>query len=265
MATKRRRCDLELVARGLVTTRQRAAQLIESHQVLVDGVVVDKPSRLVASAEALVLLVSDHWVSRGSRKLLPALNELGIVVSKRSCLDVGSSTGGFVQVLLDQGAEEVAAVDVGTHQLDNSLVHDPRVRVYEQTDIRGFVNPFGARYDIITVDVSFISCTSILGDLVANLAPEGVIVVLIKPQFEVGRHEAHRGKGVVRDPELWYGALCRVVERASEVGLRMRSGTPSRVRGAKGNQEFFVSFGLDVRRDPQVQLRLRQMVDQVSE
>ena len=242
MRGSRRRLDTELVRRGLVTSRDRAREAVASGRVTVNGAVAQKAARLVLPGDALELAgPPDRYVSRGGEKLEGALEAFGLDVAGRRCCDVGASTGGFTDCLLQRGAAEVVAVDVGRAQMHERLADDSRVTVYERTDVRD-VEPagIGGPFDLVTADVSFISLTSVLACLDGLAASGAPVVVLVKPQFEVGRQEASRGRGVIRDPEQWRFALDRVLETAASVGLAPQAGVPSALKGAQGNVEFFL-------------------------
>lgn len=239
----RRRLDIELVRRGLAVSRAQAAELVSSGQVLVQGAIAERPARLTASGEAISVLAARRFVGRGGEKLDGALDELGVEVSGRSAVDVGSSTGGFTDCLLQRGAARVVAVDVGRHQLHERLRADPRVVVLEETDARhldlGVLGlPPG---ELVVVDVSFTSVVPLVPRLIAHLVePGGDIVVLVKPEFEVGRREAARTKGVVRTPELWERAILMVGEAFVGEGAVLLGGAPSPLPGREGNREFFL-------------------------
>ena len=242
MRGSRRRLDAELVRRGLATSRERAREAVASGQVTVNGAVAQKAARLVLPGDALELVGPPaRYVSRGGEKLEGALAAFDLDVSGRRCCDVGASTGGFADCLLQHGAPEVVAVDVGRAQMHERLAADPRVTLYERTDIRD-VDPagIGAPFDLVTADVSFISLTSVMECLAELAAPGAPVVVLVKPQFEVGRKEASRGRGVIRDPELWQAALDRVLDAATAAGLAPQTAIPSPLKGAQGNVEFFL-------------------------
>ncbi len=242
MKGSRRRLDTELVRRGLVTSRDRAREAVASGQVTVNGAVAQKAARLVLPGDALELVGPPaRYVSRGGEKLEGALAAFSLDVAGLRCCDVGSSTGGFTDCLLQRGAAEVVAIDVGRAQMHERLVLDRRVTLYERTDIRD-VEPtaVGAPFDLVTADLSFISLTSIMACLTELAARGAPAVVLVKPQFEVGRQEASRGRGVIRDPELWQAALDRVLEAATAVGLAPQTAIPSPLKGAQGNVEFFL-------------------------
>ena len=242
MNRSRRRLDTELVRRGLVTSRDRAQEAVASGRVTVNGAVAQKAARLVLPGDALELSGPPaRYVSRGGEKLEGALAACGLDVAELRCCDVGSSTGGFTDCLLQRGAVEVVAIDVGRAQMHERLAEDRRVTLYERTDIRN-IDPtaIGAPFDLVTADVSFISLTSVMTHL-AELAAQGApVVVLVKPQFEVGRQQASRGRGVIRDPELWRAAIDGVLEAATTAGLAPQAAIPSALKGAEGNVEFFL-------------------------
>ena len=210
--------------------------------MLVGGAVAHKPSRMVAPAEPLqVSGAPARFVSRGGDKLVAALDAFDVVVAGRRALDAGSSTGGFVDCLLQRGALGVVAVDVGWGQLDARLRADPRVTVLERCNVR-HLEPaeVGGPVAIVTADLSFISLRTVMACLAACTAPGGDTVLLVKPQFEAGRREASRGKGVVRDPDIWRQVLAGVAASASRNGLAPEGVAVSPLRGAAGNVEFFL-------------------------
>ena len=242
MNALRRRLDHELVRRRLAPSRTAAQTLISGGRVLVGGAVAQKPSRMVAPAEPLqVRGAPARFVSRGGDKLDAALDEFDVAVAGRRALDAGASTGGFVDCLLQRGALGVAAVDVGWGQLDARLRADPRVTVLERCNARN-VEPkqVGGPVAIVTADLSFISLRTVMASLAACTAPGGDAVLLVKPQFEAGRREASRGKGVVRDPDVWRHVLAGVAASASRHGLAPGGIAVSALRGAAGNVEFFL-------------------------
>ena len=235
------RLDRELVVRGLARSRAQAQAMIAAGQVLVDGVPARRPAELVGAA-AQIVAEPEPYVSRAAYKLLGALDDLGLTVAGRA-LDAGASTGGFTQVLLERGCSVVYAVDVGTDQLHPSLRHDPRVRVRERTNLRGLrVEQLdGDPVDLVVADLSFISLTLVIAPLVSVTRADGRLLLLIKPQFEVGRERLERG-GVVRSPELHQVAVDAVVAAAGQAGWTADAVVPSRLPGASGNQEFFGLF-----------------------
>ena len=242
MKRSRRRLDTELVRRGLLASRVRAREAVASGHVTVNGAVAQKAAHLVLPGDALELKgLPPRYVSRGGEKLEGALEAFQLGVSGLRCCDVGASTGGFTDCLLQAGAAEVVAIDVGRAQMHEKLADDPRVTLYERTDIRN-VNPSAVRapFEFVTADVSFISLASVVS-YIAGLAAQGApVVVLVKPQFEVGRQEASRGRGIIRDPELWRAALDRVLDAAASADLAPQAAIVSAPRGAQGNVEFFL-------------------------
>jgi 23S rRNA (cytidine1920-2'-O)/16S rRNA (cytidine1409-2'-O)-methyltransferase len=235
------RLDRELVRRGLCPSREVAAEAVRDGLVLVSGSLATKPSRMVSTAEPIELkLPARRWASRGGDKLDPALDCLGVQVAGRRCLDAGASTGGFTHVLLDRGAAEVVAVDVGRGQLDARLRQDPRVRVHDGVNVRSLTAELiGGTVDLTVADLSFISLRLVLPALLAATAPGGDLVLLVKPQFEAGREAVHRG-GVVRDPAAWAGAVRSVAEAAAGHGVGVAGICPSPLPGPAGNVEFFL-------------------------
>lgn len=235
------RLDLAVQAHGLAASRERARALILAGHILVDDRVVDKAGTLVASCARIALIVPEHpYVGRGGVKLQGALEQFAISVAGRVCLDLGASTGGFTDCLLQHGAARVYAVDVGYGQLDVKLRADPRVAVMERTHALTLLpTDFPDRPDLATVDLSFISLTSILPVLPSLLVDSGDILALIKPQFEVGKGHVGKG-GVVRDSEAHRLVMTKVGGRAVELGLRILGAAPSCLLGPKGNREFFL-------------------------
>jgi len=226
------------VRRGLASTREQAQTVVREGNVLVGGAPADKASRLVAPGEPVVVVgPPPRFVSRGGEKLAAALSAFGIDVAGRQCLDAGASTGGFTDCLLQHGAAHVTAVDVGHGQLHERLRTDSRVTVVERTDIRRF--ELDPPADVVVGDLSFISLASVASSLVgANAAPHADVVVLIKPQFEAGRVEASRGKGVIRDPAIWLSVLAQARSALEGHGAAMMDAMVSPLTGAAGNVEF---------------------------
>ena len=237
--TASQRLDRELVVRGLARSRAQAQSMIVDGQVVIDGVVVRRPAEPVGP-DARIEAPSDPYVSRAAYKLLGALDDLQLSVSGRA-LDAGASTGGFTQVLLERGCDQVIAIDVGTDQLVPLLRHDPRVTVWEQTNLRQLTLDHVEHrpVDLVVADVSFISLTLLIGPLTSVTAPDGRLLLLVKPQFEVGRDRLAKG-GVVRSAELQQEAVRGVVDVAEGHGWPATAVTPSRLPGSAGNQEFFV-------------------------
>jgi 23S rRNA (cytidine1920-2'-O)/16S rRNA (cytidine1409-2'-O)-methyltransferase len=238
----RERLDVLLVERGLVDNRSRAQALIRAGQVLVAGQVFDKPGMTVAVDAELVLRQQLPYVSRGGHKLAAAIDHFGLEVTDRVCLDVGASTGGFTDLLLQRSARRVYAVDVGHGQLAWSLRQDERVVNLERTDIRA-VRSLPEPIDIAAIDVAFISLKLILPAVAQLLAPAAVAVILIKPQFEAGRKCVGHG-GVVRDPEIHQAVLEDILGFVNRTGWRIADAFASPVRGGDGNREFLVLLGV---------------------
>jgi 23S rRNA (cytidine1920-2'-O)/16S rRNA (cytidine1409-2'-O)-methyltransferase len=240
------RIDAVLAARGLFPSRSAAAGAVRAGEVRVgaDGPLALRPSELVEPDAELLVEAGRRFVSRGGIKLDNALTALAIDVAGRSCLDVGASSGGFVDCLLQHGAARVVALDVAFGQLDLSLREDPRVTVLERFNARRLTVaelPFAPQF--VTVDVSFISLTKVLPAVAACLAPGGEILAMVKPQFELGRERVR--KGVVRDPADRREAALAVAHAAAELGLAVRGFASSGLPGPKGNRETFVRCGRD--------------------
>lgn len=236
------RLDAELVRRGLARSREQAADLIESRSVLVGGIPASKPATQVDAETSIVLQgARDDFVSRGGHKLAGALNVFSdIVVEGKRCLDAGASTGGFTDVLLRNGAKEVVAVDVGYGQLAWELRQDPRVIILDRTNIRHLTGEMvGEPIDLVVADLSFISLTLVLPALAAVSKSDADFVLMVKPQFEVGRERLGAG-GVVRDPELRRSAVLDVAESAYDVGLGTLGIAASPLPGPAGNVEYFL-------------------------
>jgi 23S rRNA (cytidine1920-2'-O)/16S rRNA (cytidine1409-2'-O)-methyltransferase len=228
----------------LASSREQAVAAVGRGEVLVAGAPATKASRLVSSSDAVVLLgPGQRFVSRGGEKLDGALEGFGVDVSGCRAFDAGSSTGGFVDCLLQRGAAQVIAVDVGRGQLDARLRSDPRVVVHEGVNVRS-VGPEllgqGGPVDVLTADLSFISLRTVAQVLAGLVRPGGQLVVLVKPQFEVGRAHVSRGRGVIRDPELWREALIQAASVLGAAGTGIMGAMASPLRGSAGNVEFFL-------------------------
>jgi 23S rRNA (cytidine1920-2'-O)/16S rRNA (cytidine1409-2'-O)-methyltransferase len=243
------------VRRGLADSRQEAQAAIAAGTVLVAGAPADKPARLVAPDEALVVLgPPSPYVSRGGLKLEASLTRFAVTVDGRRALDAGASTGGFTDCLLQRGAAHVYAVDVGHGQLHPSLRDDPRVTVLERTNVRTLTidrlrlaDPAFEPCPLVVADLSFISLRSVVPALCGPVAAAGAdLILLVKPQFEAGRAAVSRGKGVVRDPAVWRDALEGVTSALLRAGTGIMGAMPSPLTGAAGNVEFL----LHARKDP---------------
>jgi 23S rRNA (cytidine1920-2'-O)/16S rRNA (cytidine1409-2'-O)-methyltransferase len=225
----KRRLDIELVRRGLAPARASALEIIDTGRVLVGGAPALKAARLVGPGEAIVVLGErPRFVSRGGEKLDGAL-------------DAGASTGGFTDCLLQRGAREVVAVDVGRGQLHERLTGDPRIRSLERQNVRNLTPEIiGGRVDVVVADLSFISLTKVADALLRCLRPGGDLVWLVKPQFEAGRAEASRGRGVIRDEAVREAVRDRIDSDLRSRGATMLEWTESPIPGAEGNRELFV-------------------------
>ena len=230
--------------RGMATTRERARSLIMAGAVLIGDVPADKAGALVAPDAAVRLRGREHpYVSRGGVKLKGALVAFGIDVRGRIALDVGASTGGFTDCLLQEGASKVYALDVGYGQLAWKLREDARVVPIERTNIRHFDGGLlKDDIDLVTIDVSFISLRQVLSPVLRLLRREAILLLLVKPQFEVGRGEVGKG-GVVRDPSKQEGALRSVEQFCRDAGLEVLGACESPILGPAGNREFFLYAG----------------------
>jgi 23S rRNA (cytidine1920-2'-O)/16S rRNA (cytidine1409-2'-O)-methyltransferase len=239
--TPKTRLDSLLVDRGLVDSRGKAQALILAGQVLVAEQKVEKcGARVDADAPVRLLGEPPRFVSRAGLKLEGALDHFRVDPRGRICLDIGASTGGFTDCLLQRGAVKVFAVDVGTNQLDWKLRRDSRVVALERTNARHLtIEPIGERVALATMDVSFISANLILPALPPLLDPAADVLVLVKPQFEVGRGQVGKG-GVVRDSRLQQEAVAKVARKLLELGFRDIASTESCLPGASGNREFFL-------------------------
>jgi 23S rRNA (cytidine1920-2'-O)/16S rRNA (cytidine1409-2'-O)-methyltransferase len=233
------RLDRLLVERGLAESREKAQALIMAGEVLVDRQKATKPGHSVASEAVVEVLARPPYVSRGGLKLAGALQHFHIDPTGMVCLDIGASTGGFTDVLLQSGAARVHAVDVGAGQLAWSIRTDARVVLHEGINARELTfDDIGERVNLAVCDVSFISVTLILPALVPLLQPDGQMVILIKPQFEVGRGQVGKG-GIVRDPALHQAACDRVRSAVRDLGFQTEI-MDSPILGAEGNKEFLL-------------------------
>ena len=234
----KRRLDVLLVERGLVASREQAHALILAREVLVDGVAATRPAVPVADDVPIEVRGASQYASRGGEKLASAIERTPISAHGKRCLDVGASTGGFTDYLLQHGATHVVAVDVGYGQIIPRLRDDPRVEVRERTNART-MPPLEMPVALATIDVSFISLTLVLPTVIASLAPGGEVFALVKPQFEAGREEVTKG-GVVRDERVHASCIARVALWGIEHGLRVRGVVRSGLIGPAGNREFFL-------------------------
>jgi 23S rRNA (cytidine1920-2'-O)/16S rRNA (cytidine1409-2'-O)-methyltransferase len=240
---QKQRADVALVARGLAPTRTRAHALILAGLVRSGDRPIVKPGELIPTHAPLRVHGSDHpYVSRGGVKLAAALDAFGVDPGGRVCLDIGASTGGFSDCLLQRGAARVWAVDVGYGQFAWELRNDPRVRLVERANIRTLPREaITDSIDLAVIDVSFISLRLVIPKAIEFLGPEGRVIALVKPQFEVGRAQVGRG-GIVRDPDRRARAVDDVLAAAAASGLRSAGTIPSPIQGQDGNQEYLIAL-----------------------
>ncbi|MBI4497784.1 MAG: TlyA family RNA methyltransferase [Chloroflexi bacterium] len=234
----RRRIDVLLVEQGLAASREQAQALVMAGAVRAGGAPVSKPGALVEETLPLAVAQRPPYVSRGGLKLAHALDRFGVDVTGLVCADIGASTGGFTDVLLQQGARRVYAVDVGYGQLDYRLRTDSRVMVLDRVNAR-YPLPIPEPVDLATIDVAFISLELVIPSVAAALRAGRHIVALVKPQFEVGKEKVGKG-GVVRDPVLHAEVLRRIILWTIAQRLRLRGLTASPILGDRGNREFFI-------------------------
>jgi 23S rRNA (cytidine1920-2'-O)/16S rRNA (cytidine1409-2'-O)-methyltransferase len=231
--------DQLLVERGLVESREKARALILAGDVRIDGQKADKPGRAVSPGARLELVARPPYVSRGGLKLAAALDHWNIPVAGHTCVDIGSSTGGFTDCLLQRGAAKVWSIDVGRGQLDWKLRNDPRVTVQEGVNARYLKREdVSERFDLAVCDVSFISATLLIPAITGLLRERGEMVILVKPQFEAGKDQVGKG-GIVRDPQVHQAACDRVRAVVEERGFRAEI-MESPILGAEGNREFLL-------------------------
>ncbi|MBB5173063.1 TlyA family RNA methyltransferase [Texcoconibacillus texcoconensis] len=264
---KKRRIDIALVEEGLMETREKAKRSIMAGLVFVDGERVDKPgTKVPVDGEIVVKGKAIPYVSRGGLKLAKALDVFDIDVVGKTMLDIGASTGGFTDCALQNGAEKVYALDVGTNQLAWSLRSDDRVEVMEQTNFRyATVDHFQfGRPNFATIDVSFISLTQILPVLAKILAPGSDVSTLVKPQFEAGREEVGKN-GIVRDPKIHQKVLRKTMDEAIHVGFSVKGLATSPIQGSEGNIEFLLHLHLEEQQEPQLLVSDDDLTDVLSE
>ncbi len=237
----KQRADHLLVERGLCETRSQAQGLLLAGRVYSGERRVEKSGEMLETSAPLEIRGGERYVSRGGTKLEGALDSLGLAVTDLECADLGASTGGFTDCLLQRGARQVHAVDVGHGLLAASVRDNPRVRVLERTNARHLTPELlGSLVDLVVVDASFISLSKLLPAIDAILKPGGSLLALVKPQFEAGRAEASRGRGVIRDPQVRARAIHDVEQAIRERGLEVLGGVDSKLPGPKGNVEYFV-------------------------
>jgi 23S rRNA (cytidine1920-2'-O)/16S rRNA (cytidine1409-2'-O)-methyltransferase len=238
----RRRLDAELLRRSLVASRREAGDLIEARRVLVNGSIAEKAARMVDPGDAIIVQGEPpRFVSRGGEKLDHALTEFGIDVTGMRVLDAGASTGGFTDCVLQRGAEHVVSLDVGHGQLHPKLRDHPRVTVMERCNVRSIgLDDIGGQVDLVVADLSFISLNKVIPALVGVTRGGGGLVLLVKPQFEAGRAEVSKGRGVITDPAIHERVRDDVHNCLVAAGTVVRGWTDSPLTGADGNREFLV-------------------------
>src|SRR6266446_4602695 len=236
---KKLRLDQLLVGKGLFASREQARRAVMAGEVIVGTRIAAQPSELLEEHASITVKPTRKYVGRGALKLEAALDHFNIDVRRKTALDIGASTGGFTDCMLQRGAEKVYAVDVGYGQLDWKLRNDPRVTVLEKVNARFLSHEkIPELVDVCVMDVSFISLILILPNAFALLKPTGVILALIKPQFELQRSDVGKG-GIVRDPRLHQKAQDKIVAFVNNVGHVVADIAPAAIKGADGNQEFF--------------------------
>jgi len=244
-----------LVSKGLADDESVAASLIDSGVVLVNGSIAQSAAHLVATSDAVVVKRPDRFVSRGGEKLEFALDHFKIDVASRNVLDAGASTGGFTDCLLQRGVGRVVAVDVGKSQMHQTIARDQRVVVCDETNIRDLENAaqldnhglgsiFRTRFDLVVVDLSFISLKVVARALVACVAAGGQMILLVKPQFEATRLEVDKGAGIIRDPEIHQRVVSEVGAAFASLGCSVRGVVESPIKGAQGNTEFLMCLDI---------------------
>ena len=233
------RLDQYILELGLAESRNSAQELIREGSVLLNEEICKKPAKEIKKESKVSIVKRRQWVSRGGKKLFDALKSFEIEVYGKTVIDVGSSTGGFTQVLLQEGAAKIMAVDVGTHQLHSSLRKIPRISVFEQTDIRDISAKFKDFFDLVVVDVSFISLLKIIEDITTVAKKGGHLILLYKPQFEAGRKNISKNGLVKREVDT-QKMLSDFLLSLDESSLNFVKSVNAQVRGKKGNQEIFV-------------------------
>ncbi len=238
------RLDIALTQKGLASSRTRAQELIHRGSVQVNGTTVTKAHTQVSSHDTITLTEDLKFVSRAGYKLEGALQDFKINIKNTNALDIGSSTGGFTQCLLMYGAHHVTAVDVGTNQLSPTLRNDPRITLYEQKDIRDFIQEKPEnKFDIITIDLSFISLTHILGTLHSFMKPQTKVLALIKPQFELSKDKLNK-QGIVKNVSDIEHVCTKIENEIRALNYTVHGIKPAHISGSDGNQEYVVYFSL---------------------
>ena len=240
MSKSRLRLDTWLVKQGLAPDTEQAKSLIDQGLILVNGSIALTDNRMIANSDSVLLSTPARFVSRGGEKLEAALLAFGVKLRDKRVLDVGASTGGFTDCVLQRGAGEVTSLDVGKSQLHDRLVRDPRVKVLDQTNARAMTKAQIGDFDVVVADLSFISLRQVATALCEVLRPHGDMILLVKPQFEAEKSEVDKGAGVIRDVDIHQRTIGQVVEAFESLGMHNSGLIESPLRGADGNTEFLL-------------------------
>lgn len=239
------RLDKYLVNKGLVKTRSKAIYLIKNNNILVNNIIINKPSKLVNDNDNIIIKNNFNYVSKGALKLLKAIDYFNINLNNKIMLDIGSSTGGFTDVALKNNIKKVYAVDIGSNQFDNNLKKDKRVILNENTDIRKYI--VKDNIDMVTIDISFISVTKII-DKIKEINPKEIIV-LIKPQFECGKEIDDKYKGIPLNKEVHRNCIKKIIDSFESINYNINNLTYSPIRGGSGNIEYLAYFTKDNKKE----------------
>ena len=240
MSKARLRLDAWLVKQGIASDAAHAKTLIDQGLILVNGSIALTDNRMIANSDSVLLSTPARFVSRGGEKLEAALLAFGIGLRDKRVLDVGASTGGFTDCVLQRGAGEVTSLDVGKSQLHDRLVRDPRVKVLDTTNARSMTVALVGDFDVVVADLSFISLRQVATALCDVLRPHGDMILLVKPQFEAEKSEVDKGAGVIRDVEIHQRTITQVTQAFESLGLKQSGLIESPLRGADGNTEFLL-------------------------
>jgi 23S rRNA (cytidine1920-2'-O)/16S rRNA (cytidine1409-2'-O)-methyltransferase len=246
MSKSRLRLDTWLVKQGIATDAGHAKVLIDKGLILVNGSIALTDNRMIANSDSVLLSTPARFVSRGGEKLEAALQSFGVELVNKRVLDVGASTGGFTDCVLQHEASEVTALDVGKSQLHDRLVRDPRVTVLDSTNARSMTIAMVGDFDVIVADLSFISLRQVATALCDVLRPHGDMILLVKPQFEAEKSEVDKGAGVIRDSEIHQRTIAQVVQAFHSQGMKQLGLIESPLRGADGNTEFLLHLRRDL-------------------
>ena len=246
MSKARLRLDTWLVKQGIATDAGHAKVLIDQGLILVNGSIALTDKRMIANSDSVLLSTPARFVSRGGEKLEAALQSFGVELNGKRVLDVGASTGGFTDCVLQHGASEVTALDVGKSQLHDRLVRDLRVTVLDSTNARSMTMAMVGDFDVIVADLSFISLRQVATALCEVLRPHGDMILLVKPQFEAEKSEVDKGAGVIRDSEIHQRTIAQVVQVFHSQGMNQSGLIESPLRGADGNTEFLLHLRRDL-------------------